>query len=109
MDRCTVNNGYLAFGKTMIVEFKNCDFNDGAELRCYGPILVENSKFEADCKIGATSLAAVDIAITLNNCSVDGNRDVKDVCCFFGNSNGVEMTFVIDGETFEAESFSTDN
>ena len=77
---CTVNQGYLAFGKGMNVNLWNCDFNNYVAVSCYGDVTLTNCSFTPDCEVYVHKSCKTDAVITLNHCSVDGDLPVSSVC-----------------------------
>ncbi len=103
VESCEFSNSHIAFGKSMNVSINNCSFVNGLSFVVFGKVLFENCNFDESCVIGPASYAAVDVIITLNNCTVNGGESVKDICYFHGNNNNVLMQFVIDGITYTTD------
>ena len=103
VENCEFDNAYLAFGKSMNVSINNCTFTNDLSFVVFGKVTVENCSFDESCVIGPSASAIVDAVITLNNCTVNGGKNVKDICYFKGNNNNVLMQFVIDGITYTTD------
>lgn len=79
LDGCTVNNGYVSFGRTMNVELKNTTFN-GTNIGAYGDTTLTGCTFSPDTTLYINPYTGnTSVEITVNNCQVIGGAPVASV------------------------------
>ncbi len=103
---CTVNSGYLSFGRTMNVEINNCSFN-GTNIGAYGDMTLTNCTFSPTTKLYINPKTGnTEVTMTLKGCSVVGGAPVSSVFVDYSGefTHDIDWKVIIDDITLDKNS-----